>query len=208
MSEYGVCVQAGVTVETRKLLTEARIPFTGLTGTFVLGETVTETTSAETGVILWIEVSGTTGVLGLGDVSGAFTGGLTLTGGTSSATATGGTAQNWLERTADTPIYEPQYRTVEADLGYTPATATLYLDVKKARFLEVVNHDDANFLQLFVEATTNPPLTPWIPPNGSTGLIPCDHRLWKVIIKLSAASSPYSVHVFGDEAQLGDVRAR
>jgi hypothetical protein len=60
---------------------------------FVVGETITETTSNSTGVVE--EVSTTR--LVMKTITKAFTGGKTLTGGTSNVTATGGTATNVIE---------------------------------------------------------------------------------------------------------------
>jgi hypothetical protein len=66
------------------------IPISSVSGTFVDGETVTETTSSSTGVIE--SVSDT--MMVLHTISAAFSGAKTLTGSTSGATATGGTATN------------------------------------------------------------------------------------------------------------------
>lgn len=66
------------------------LPLTAATGVFTVGETVTESSSSKTGVV---EEATLTRVV-LKTPSGAFTGGLTLTGGTSTYTATGGTAVN------------------------------------------------------------------------------------------------------------------
>lgn len=73
-----------------------RIPIPGsVTGTFVVGETVTESTSSAVGVIRRNDsTDGTTKALYLSVTSGVFTGGQTLTGGTSGATATGGTIES------------------------------------------------------------------------------------------------------------------
>lgn len=58
--------------------------FTGLTGTFVLGETVTQTISSATGIVLAQSTVGVT----LGSITGTFDATHLLTGGTSGATAT------------------------------------------------------------------------------------------------------------------------
>lgn len=73
-----------------------RIPIPGaVTGTFVVGETVTESTSSAVGVIRRNDsTDGTTKALYLSVTSGTFTGGQTLTGSTSGATATGGTIES------------------------------------------------------------------------------------------------------------------
>jgi hypothetical protein len=68
------------------------LPLTGATGTFTVGETVTEAASSSTGVV---ESATTTQVI-LKTISKAFTGSAVLTGGTSAYTATGGTAVNCL----------------------------------------------------------------------------------------------------------------
>lgn len=68
-----------------------KFPVTSVSGTFVEGETVTESTSTATGTLRRIDVSGTSGDLYIVPATGTFTGGETLTGGDSSATATGGT---------------------------------------------------------------------------------------------------------------------
>lgn len=62
------------------------LELTGVTGTYVAGETVTEATSGATAVVTWWS---TVGVLRLGSLSGTWTGGRLVTGGTSGATGTG-----------------------------------------------------------------------------------------------------------------------
>lgn len=68
---------------------QVRIPISSVTGTFVVNETVTETTSSATGVVE--EVTSTHLTLKQPFATATFTGAKTLTGGTSGATATGGT---------------------------------------------------------------------------------------------------------------------
>lgn len=63
------------------------IPLTAATGTFTVGETVTESGSSSTGVV----VEATTTRVVLKTISAVFTGSATLTGSTSAYTATGGT---------------------------------------------------------------------------------------------------------------------
>jgi hypothetical protein len=60
------------------------VPYTGASGPFTVGETVTETPSGFTGVV----VSDSGSILILSGVTGAFTDGHTITGGTSTSTAT------------------------------------------------------------------------------------------------------------------------
>lgn len=65
-----------------------------ITGTFVVGETVTESTSSATGVIRRLDVGGSSKVIYVSVTSGTFAGGgKTLTGGTSGATAVNGDIQ-------------------------------------------------------------------------------------------------------------------
>lgn len=59
---------------------------TGISGTFQVGEIITEATSGATGKV--VELNGTT--LYISNQTGTFTGSLTITGGTSGATATSG----------------------------------------------------------------------------------------------------------------------
>lgn len=66
------------------------IPISSVTGTYVVGETVTETTSGATGVIEEVTAS----KMVMKTITLAFTGAETLTGGTSGATSTGGTPVN------------------------------------------------------------------------------------------------------------------
>ena len=69
-----------------------KIPIPGsITGTFVEGETVTESTSSATGTIRRLDVGGSSKYMYVERASGTWTGGQTVTGGTSGATATGGT---------------------------------------------------------------------------------------------------------------------
>lgn len=62
-----------------------------ITGTFVEGEVVTESTSNATGTLRRLDDGGSSKALYIEPLTGTFTGGQTLTGGTSGATATGGT---------------------------------------------------------------------------------------------------------------------
>jgi hypothetical protein len=72
-----------------------RIPIPGsITGTYVEGETITESTSSATGVLRRLDAGGSVKALYIAPSSGTFTGGQTLTGGTSGATATGGTIES------------------------------------------------------------------------------------------------------------------
>lgn len=72
-----------------------KFPIPGsITGTFVEGETITESTSNATGTLRRLDDGGSSKALYIVPVSGTFTGGQTLTGGTSGATATGGTIQS------------------------------------------------------------------------------------------------------------------
>ncbi len=73
-----------------------QIPIPGsVTGTFVEGETITETTSTATGTLRRADVLGTSKILYIDPTggSGTFAGSKLLTGGTSGATATGGTIE-------------------------------------------------------------------------------------------------------------------
>lgn len=72
-----------------------RHPVSGLSGTFVEGETVTESTSSATGVLIRNDSAAGTPVLYLSVATGTFVGGgKTLTGGTSGATATNSTIES------------------------------------------------------------------------------------------------------------------
>jgi hypothetical protein len=72
-----------------------RIPIPGsITGTFVEGEVVTETTSLATATLRRADVGGSTKVLYLQPLTGTLAGVKLLTGGTSGATATGGTIES------------------------------------------------------------------------------------------------------------------
>ncbi len=72
-----------------------KIPIPGsITGTFVEGENVTETTSGAVGVLRRLDAGGSAKALYVSVTSGTFAGSLLLTGGTSGATATGGTIQS------------------------------------------------------------------------------------------------------------------
>jgi hypothetical protein len=80
---YMAYLALGVTYATVEFVVSS------VSGTFVEGETVTESVTSATGTLRRIDVSGSAGRLYIVPASGTFTGGQTLTGGTSSATATG-----------------------------------------------------------------------------------------------------------------------
>lgn len=113
---------------------EVILPLSGVTAsggytTFYPGETVTESSSSSTGVV--IEASTTE--LRLKTISAAFTGGLTLTGGTSGVTATGGTAVNVVTPLRGKLIFSHASGTLTAGtvLRVKSNTAT-YLDVENS----------------------------------------------------------------------------
>lgn len=72
------------------------ISYTGLSGTFTVGETLTGGTSSATGTIVYVSTSDSE--ILVADVSGTFQDAETVTGGTSSASATtsGAPANGWL----------------------------------------------------------------------------------------------------------------
>ena len=95
-----------------------KFPIPGaITGTFVEGETVTESTSLAVGVLRRLDSGGSSKALYLSVTSGTFTGGQTLTGGTSGATATGGTIE------APSALRHHVFRRLNTN---TPVTYTLY----------------------------------------------------------------------------------
>lgn len=69
-------------------------PVSSVSGNFIVGETITESTSSATGTLRRTDEDAGTPTLYIEPLSGTFTGGETLTGGTSSATATGGTIES------------------------------------------------------------------------------------------------------------------
>jgi hypothetical protein len=72
-----------------------KFPIPGsITGTFVEGEVVTETTSSATGTLRRLDDGGSSKALYIEPLSGTFQGAKLLTGGTSGATATGGTIES------------------------------------------------------------------------------------------------------------------
>lgn len=72
-----------------------KFPIPGsITGTYVEGEVITETTSGATGVLRRLDAGGSSKALYVSVTAGTFTGGQTLTGATSGATATGGTIES------------------------------------------------------------------------------------------------------------------
>lgn len=76
------------TLDATLALALARFVFTVGTGTFVIGETVTESSTGATGTYAYEETVGATSYIYLVPVSGTFTGNHALTGATSAATKT------------------------------------------------------------------------------------------------------------------------
>lgn len=122
-----------------------KFPIPGsITGTYVEGETITETTSNATGVLERADVGGSSKVLYIKPSAGTFTGGQTLTGGTSSASATGGTIESpsavrshlFRRATTNNPTtytihgYDP----VSSDYSAYCALDTLKFEVKSGEF--------------------------------------------------------------------------
>jgi len=116
---------AGTWNQTVIILISAITP-SGVNLTFQLGETVTESSSSKTGVVLNVNTTQLT----LGTLSGNFTGGLTLTGGTTGVTATGGVAAHQLQNLAGKLVWSHASGTLTAGtwLMITKNTAA-YLDV-------------------------------------------------------------------------------
>lgn len=76
-------------LDTTLSVCTAKIAVTGGSGTFEVGETVTESVSGATGTFGYLETVGATVYMRLVPATGTLTGGHTLTGGTSGATKTG-----------------------------------------------------------------------------------------------------------------------
>jgi hypothetical protein len=71
-----------------------KFPIPGsITGTYVEGELITQSTTSATGTLRRLDAGGSSKALYIEPVSGTFTSGNTLTGGTSGATSTGGTIE-------------------------------------------------------------------------------------------------------------------
>src|SRR5258708_356718 len=72
-----------------------KFPIPGaITGTYVEGEVITQSVSSATGTLRRLDAGGTSKCLYIEPLTGTFTSGNTLTGGTSGATCTGGTIES------------------------------------------------------------------------------------------------------------------
>jgi hypothetical protein len=124
--EHGVYIDANSgAVETLKILTETVLTFSDSAG-YTVGETVTEDTSTETGIVLWNDTG--TDQVGLIAVSDAFTGDLAVVGGTSGTNKTPTACMNILEKTAETPRYAPLIASTTLTSEGTEDDQTLYLN--------------------------------------------------------------------------------
>lgn len=148
-----------------------KFPIPGaITGTYVEGETITESTSNATGVLKRADVGGSSKVLYITVATGTFTGGQTLTGGTSSATATGGSIEspsavrNHLFRRATTnnpTTYTIHgYDPVSSDYSAYCALDTLKFEVKSGEFARF----DAKFMGKKL-VSESPPTPSYTSPN-------------------------------------------
>lgn len=99
INDQGVTFFPGQQIVTHTFVTETILTFSD-TGDFVVGETVTEADSAETGVIYWKTAT----QLGLLALSDSFVGGKAITGGTSAEELTPTGVANRVVRTAATPL--------------------------------------------------------------------------------------------------------
>ena len=100
--EHGFAISQTYNTASPWVHTEARLLFTDCSA-YTIGETITETGSATTGVVFWND--GTT--LGVIQTSDEFDGAKVITGSVSGATETSLSAENLLQRIADTPVYSP-----------------------------------------------------------------------------------------------------
>jgi hypothetical protein len=178
--EHGVSIHDTTeTVETEKVLTETRLPYSSASGDFIIGETITETDSGSTGEILWDDGS----TFGLRNCSAAFTGGKTVTGGTSTETATGGTAQNLLTKTADTPIYDPLLHATTVTAS-APGNETISLDGKTIWVVLTAIQTATITVHNFADGNTVEVLKP-----GSSWSMKVDKKVAKFVLGFSAAGS-------------------
>jgi hypothetical protein len=182
VSEFGVSILPGTTAtESKKVLTEVIIPVADVTG-YLIGETVTETTSTETGEIFWISTS--LNQLGLVDTSDEFTGGLNITGGTSTTVSLGGTAQNLLERTADTPIYTPLLHNQSITSTGVGDNQTVSLDANTDYFR--IQTIVGATITVYNETTSYPLI---VLPAGSTWTYSPQQQVQNLLLAFSAAGS-------------------
>jgi hypothetical protein len=102
VEEHGVSIASTTASKVDRVMTEAILSFSDASG-YLIGETLTEATSGITGVVYWVDLG--TDRVGVVDVSGEFTGGEVVTGGTSTTAKTPSGVQNLLNKSADTPRF-------------------------------------------------------------------------------------------------------
>ncbi|HZI71617.1 MAG TPA: hypothetical protein VFD60_10715, partial [Nitrososphaeraceae archaeon] len=142
--------------EEYAIYTATNIVYTGLTGTFSVGETVTGGTSGATGVI--VADNGTT-EMSLDSISGTFVAAETITGGTSGATATVSTisTQNYHRgKDRDQGIGQSaEYVWDEGDVYFHQRT--MYKSILSSPYTstETVSIMDANFSDFFSSAVND-----------------------------------------------------
>ena len=182
IQEHGVSVHSTTqTVATRKILTEARLTFSDISG-YLVGELITEATSSVTGYIYWIDTTANT--MGVVWASDAFTGGLTITGGTSTTAKTPTSVTNILNRTADTPVHTPLLHTHSLTSTGVGDDQTVYLD-ERTKWVLIWQHDTDILVCNFSSAYPMMPL-PLGKPYVSFRV---EHKLAKLVLQFATAGS-------------------
>lgn len=191
--EYEVSLWGTDSLVTTVILTETVLDYSSLSGTLLLGMTLTEATSTETGEILWFTAT----QIGLGKVSDAWTGGLAVTG--TGVSMTGGTVVNSLERTADTPIAAILASLTDYYATITPSTDTIYIDVSGTNKIIITNIGECGLIRICNE-TNAYILSPWIPPGKAIEFY-CKHQYRKLLVLCSEATGvAFSLGLFGRQS--------
>lgn len=140
--------------EEYKTYTGYTIPYTGLVGTFEVGETITGGTSGATGIMTGDDAT----QLGISDLTGTFTPGETITGGTSAATATltsisAGVLYHRGKDQDQTSFQPAIYVWAEGDVYFHQRS--MYNDIVVVANPDVLNIMDANWSDFFLSAVND-----------------------------------------------------
>jgi len=180
IQEHGVSVHSTtIAIETKKILTEARLTFADASG-YLIGEEITETTSGITGYIFWIESN----VLGVVWASGEFVGSKTITGTTSTTAKIPTSVLNILNRSADTPVHTALLHTHDVTSTGTGDDQTLYLD-EKTKWLVIWRVTGGNIIVCNFSSTY--PLIPV--PLGGFHSFRVQAKIAKLVLQFDAAGA-------------------
>jgi len=197
--EYQAALKKEVPYQTDQILSEVILKYETLAGVLSPGLVLTEAGSGAEGKLLWVKGSAARGEIGLGEVTAPFEGGAAVTG-NGGVSFAGKAASNPIVRQSGDPIFANFSSLDRFNTEWTTAQETRFLDVRHTEKVFLTNLSTTGYIQACNQVSGNP-LTLWVGP-GRSAEIYCEQRIFRIVIVLSAAATPYSLAAIGEHSGL------